>query len=161
MVSTRSGKTSTKHEVPTPEKDAPAKKQRTSQEAAKPIEANGKVEEKRDEKKDLTEQKIEDGNIAEKESEKTEAPKLKEKRAEPSKDTPAVNDTENNNGLVPKPPVPGSQATKAVEQTTGGAKRDTLEEAGFPPPLYHTRSNRNSDPQSSRRVSFISFSAHA
>jgi hypothetical protein len=182
MVSTRSGR-SIKHDAPAPEKAAPAKKQKVSEDKAKSIEENGKLnghhEEKDGEEKQVEEKKIEEEKV---EEDKGEAPKVEEKKEEsvangkpdandvemkngteekkaeePQKETPVVNDTEKKDEPVPKPSVEGSEATKAEEQTTGGAPRDT-QQAGYPhpPPVPNVLA-----PRASKRACSTSFSAPA
>ena len=138
MVSTRSGR-STKHEAPPPDKAAPVKKQKVSEEKAKPVEANGKLDGEHE--KEVDERKVDEGKAKAAKVEenkgdtavngKTDANNVETKNGvgdkkaeEPPKEPPPVNDTEKKDAPVPKPPVEGSEATKAEEQTTGGAPRD-------------------------------------
>jgi hypothetical protein len=146
MVSTRSGR-STKDEAPTLEKAAPAKKQKVSEDKVKPIEksgkSNGEHEEKQVEEKKTEEDKAEAPKVEEKKEEsvangKTETNDVEmkngvdDKKAEElQKETPVVNDTEKKDEPVPNPPVEGSEATKAEEQTTGSAPIDA-QQAGYP-----------------------------
>jgi hypothetical protein len=141
MVSTRSGR-STKHDAPTPDKAAPAKKQKVSENKAKPVEENGKSNGEHEEKH-VGEKKVDEKAQAPKGEEKKEKSVANGKPAtndvemkngvdskKADEQTPVVNDTEKKDEPVPKPPVEGSEATKAEEQTTGGVPRDT-QQAGY------------------------------
>lgn len=98
MVTTRSNRSSTKHEAPKVEKGAPAKKQKTSKATKKDIE-NGESEDQP--------QARNDPNVE------------KAQKAEPQE--------RNGNQTNGKAPAEEPAAAEAEKKTTGGAARDSNE----------------------------------